>query len=94
VTTVQLPDGCSGLDMANGVKYTADRPGGHVEVTSADATYLNRSWYGQNGVMTGSAQFSFGTRRTRWCAPCRRAWNAWSDLCPRCGEATQPAEEN
>jgi hypothetical protein len=88
MTTVQLPDGCAGLDMANGVKYSADKPGGHVDVSSADATYLNRSWYGQNGVMTGSPRYSFGTRRSRRCTPCKRTWNAWSAQCPRCGADT------
>lgn len=90
--TVQLPTGCKGLDMANGIKYDADRSGGQVEVSEKDARYINRSWYGQSGVMRGGPQFAFGTRRGRRCIPCKRTWNAWSFLCPRCGAET--TEEN
>jgi len=93
MTLVRLPDGCSGLDMANGKRYDASQPGGTVEMTSADARYVNRSWYGQAGVMHGGPQFTVGTRRGRWCRPCRRVWQAWSSQCPRCGEATSLLEE-
>lgn len=92
MTRVQLPDGCTGLDMANGKKYTAEKPGGQVEVSGRDARFIGTSWYGQSGVMAGSQSLSFGTKKSRWCAPCRRAWNAWSRDCPRCGAATIPEE--
>jgi hypothetical protein len=90
LTRVQLPDGCYGLDMANGKKYTADKPGGQVEVTERDSKYIGTSWYGQTGVMSGSQTLSFGTKRGRWCWTCRRLWNSWTTVCHKCGELTAP----
>jgi hypothetical protein len=90
LTRVQLPDGCYGLDMANGKKYTADKPGGQVEVTERDSKYIGTSWYGQTGVMSGSQTLSFGTKRGRWCWTCRRLWNNWTTSCHKCGELTEP----
>lgn len=88
MTKVQLPDGCYGLEMASGKKYRAGKPGGAVEVSSSDAHYINTSWYGQSGVMNGSAQFALGTKRGRFCTACKRVWQAWSEHCPRCGQDT------
>jgi hypothetical protein len=90
VTRVQLPAGCTGLDMANGVRYDAERAGGSVEVSAGDARYINTSWYGpgQAGIMRGAPSFVIGTRAGRWCTPCKRLWQAWSENCPRCGAAT------
>jgi hypothetical protein len=90
VTRVQLPNGCYKLDMANGVSYKADKPGGSVEVTGRDAHFIDTSFYGQTGIMRGSAQFAFGTRKGRLCEACNRLWNVWSTECPRCGEGTTP----
>jgi hypothetical protein len=90
MTRVQLPAGCVGLDMANGKKYNAERAGGSVDVSAADAKYINTSWYGpgQAGIMRGAPSFVIGTRNGRWCTPCKRLWQAWSEVCPKCGEAT------
>lgn len=84
----------SGLDFANGMKISGDKPGATVEVSSRNARYLKNSWYGQAGVIT-STGFSFGTKGTRVCVPCRRAWNNWSVECPKCGLPTEtiPPEE-
>jgi hypothetical protein len=92
MTRVRLPDGCTGLDMANGRKYTAEKPGGTVDVTARDARYIDTSWYGQGqaGIMRGGPAFTLGTKTGRWCLPCKRLWQAWSSQCPRCGQATQP----
>lgn len=90
MTTVQLPDGCTGLDFADGTKYDAPRQGGTVDLDSGHARYVGTSWYGQNGVMTGATNFSFGTRTGRRCTECRRTWNAWSHTCPKCGQDTTP----
>jgi hypothetical protein len=84
---VTLPDGCKGLDMADGTKYNADGRG-RVDMSPEHAKYLKTSWYGQSGVMTDSQSLSFGTKRSMLCTPCKRAWNAWSTTCPRCGEPT------
>jgi len=88
---VTLPSGCSGLDMADGTKYNADGTG-RVEMSSEHAKYLKTSWYGQSGVMADSQSLSFGTKKTKLCTPCKRAWNAWSVTCPRCGEPTIEGE--
>lgn len=85
---IQLPDGCKGLDMADGTKYSA-KAGDTVEVSDAHAKYIKTSYYGQSGIMAGSEQLSFGTKKTMVCLPCRgRRWNAWNDTCPKCGAET------
>ena len=53
------------------------------------ARAINKGWYGQSGTMRGGPQFSFGTREGRYCEPCKREWNVWSEACPRCGRATE-----
>lgn len=84
---IQLPDGCRGLDMADGTKYTA-KPGDKVEVSDAHAKYIGTSFYGQSGIMAKGERMSFGTKRTMVCTPCKRRWNAWNDTCPKCGQPT------
>jgi len=85
---IQLPDGCKGLDMADGTKYTG-KPGDKVEVSENHAKYIKTSYYGQSGIMAPSEQMSFGTKKTMICKPCHgRRWNAWNDTCPKCGTPT------
>ncbi|MGW7001426.1 hypothetical protein ACWGCW_01015 [Streptomyces sp. NPDC054933] len=84
---ITLPDGCRGLDMADGTKYTA-KPGDKVEVSEGHAAYIKKSFYGQSGIMRGE-QFTFGTKRGQYCRPCKRTWNAWNTECPRCGAPTE-----
>jgi hypothetical protein len=81
-----------GLDMADGTKYTA-KPGDYVNVSEGHARAIRKSWYGRSGVMNGQ-RLSFGTRRGRWCAACRRLWNAWNIECPKCGAATTEEGES
>lgn len=76
--------------MADGRKYTADKPGGQVEMSSRDSKFLDKSWYGDAGVMSGSASFSIGTRTGRWCKPCHFLAQGWSVVCPKCGADTHP----
>jgi hypothetical protein len=90
MTKVQLPDGCSGLDMANGRKYTAAKAGGTIEVSGADAKFIDTSFYGQTGIMAGAQSLTIGTKAGRWCEPCRFLAQAWSVTCPRCGAETTP----
>lgn len=85
---VTLPTECVGLDMADKTKYTADRMGTSIEVSDDHAHYLSKSWYGQTGVITATG-YSFGTKGTQRCDPCRRDWNAWSDKCPICDQPTR-----
>lgn len=86
---VQLPPGCAGLDCKDGTKYTASRPGGSVSVDDRHASAINRGQYGEQGLISATGAVSFGTKRGRTCAPCRRVWNAWSEQCPRCGAPTE-----
>jgi hypothetical protein len=88
---IQLPDGCYGLDMADGTgrKYTA-KPGDKVEVSENHARMIKKSFYGDAGIMSGSESYAMGTKTGRWCRSCQpaRLWNAWNGLCPRCGADT------
>lgn len=94
---VQLPDGCTGLDFGNGQKYTAPKPGGMVEVSEDASRQLNRSWYKQSGTMHAEQHFAVATRDGRYCPPCRRWWQVWTNTCHKCGQPTidtTPPEEN
>lgn len=86
---INLPPGCIGLDCKDGTKYTADRPGGSVEVTDRHSDAVKGGQFsGDANLLSGAAPLSFGTKRSRRCAPCGRIWNAWSTECPKCGEPT------
>lgn len=89
IARVQLPEGCYGLDLADGTKYTG-KPGTKIEVSEDHARQINRSWYGSTGVMRGEEHLAIGTKRARVCTHCvpTRRWNAWNDTCQRCGEST------
>lgn len=86
---VNLPPGCDGLNMEDGTRYTRNRRG-TVEVADRHAAAVNKQVGGEGGLIGGAGGFRgfLGTRRGRWCAACRRVWNAWSLSCPRCGEDT------
>lgn len=84
---VTLPDGCMGLEFSDGTKV--DGRAGSAEVTERQARDIDKSWYRRSGVMRGGTQFSFGTKSGRICMPCKRVWNRWNALCPRCGEQTE-----
>lgn len=87
-TKVQLPPGCSGFDCKDGTKYTANRPGGQVEVSDRHASAINASQYAEQDFISAKGQLSFGTKRGQECVACRRTWNAWNVTCPRCGADT------
>jgi len=90
MTTVRLPDGCTGLDMQDGAKYTASKQGGTVDMEPRHARAVQRGWYGQSGTMRGGPQFSFATKGGRTCPACGRRWHAWTECCHSCGTATAP----
>src|SRR5689334_442745 len=90
---VTLPAGCTGLDFADGAKTPEQKQGTSIEVSDKNAHYLAKSWYGQNGVISATG-YSFGTKGTRRCEPCRRDWNSWSATCPRCGLPTEMAGQS
>src|SRR5580700_10617851 len=83
---VTLPDGCMGLEFSDGTKV--DGRAGAAEVTETQARDIDHSWYRRAGVMRGGPAFSFGTKAGRACRPCKRVWNAWNSLCPKCGAPT------
>lgn len=85
---VNLPPGCSGFNCKDGTRYSATKPGGTVTVNERHADAINKGQYGQLDFISARGALTFGTKRGRYCTPCRRIWNAWNDECPRCGEAT------
>jgi hypothetical protein len=91
---VNLPPGCRSLQMEDGKRYVAGRSGGQVNVTHEHAKAIDRlSGNGTAGLITaGFRVFTEGRKAGRWCTNCQpaRLWNAWNDLCPRCGSATEP----
>lgn len=86
---VTVPPGCTGLDMQDGTRYNATRDG-RIQVEPRHADAIKRGWYGQSGVMVAAEQSQLATKGTRWCvcAPGGRAWNVWTETCPRCGTST------
>lgn len=84
---VQLPDGCFGLDLPDGSRYSA-KPGGIVDVAGTHADQINHSYYASAGIMRGVEAHHLGTRAGRWCRPCNRLWQAWTHTCHRCGTPT------
>lgn len=88
---VSLPPGCSGFTMEDGTNY-AGRRGGTVMVSEEHAPHIQRQVGGDAGLVGLNGFRTFiGTKKGRWCGTCSRTWNAWSDSCPRCGAATEPA---
>jgi hypothetical protein len=87
---VNLPDGCEGLQLQDGTRYDAPRAGGAVTVSDDHARWING---GDGALVQASGRQFLGTKRGRWCEACRRLWQVWSVVCPRCGEATVPEQE-
>ena len=85
MTRVTLPDNARGVAMDGTNQYTAG-PGDQVTVSPGHAEYIRQHAASSRG------QFAVGTKRGMRCAPCARIWNAWSTVCPRCGERTEEAE--
>jgi hypothetical protein len=87
--TVNLPPGCSALDMQDGTRYQG-RPGGHVNVADEHAPFVRRATGGDAGL-TGHGGFRafIGTKAGRWCQACKFLAQAWSRECPRCGRPTE-----
>ena len=85
---VQLPPGCSGFDCKDGTKYTANKPGGKVEVEDRHASAINSGQYGDTGFISAKGSLSFGTREGKQCPQCSRVWNVWNSVCPKCDVET------
>jgi hypothetical protein len=87
---IQLPPGCIGFTSADGTKSPEVRQGTSVTISDEHASRLRKSAHASIGMITVDPGTVIGTKKGRWCASCRRLWQAWSDFCPKCGEATQP----
>ena len=91
--TVTLPPGCAGFTMEDGTQYRG-REGGSVTVADGHAPFIQRQVGGDAGLVGSAAFRQFaGTKDGRWCAPCRRIWNRWNAVCPKCGRDTIPEAE-
>ena len=90
-TRAHLPPGCGGFTCADGTRYDT-RPGGTVTLDDRHAKALAASQYAGTGFIRAES-FTIGTREGRWCRPCRRLWQAWSVVCPRCGHTTVPEQD-
>jgi rRNA maturation endonuclease Nob1 len=79
--------------MQDGTRYTRNRRG-TIEVSDDHAVHVERQIGGEGGLaFAGGFRGFLGTRKGRWCAACRRLWNAWNHECPRCGESTSEDAE-
>jgi hypothetical protein len=93
VQRVNLPPGCEGLNMQDGTRYSG-KSGGTVTVEDRHAAAVTKlSTGGDGGLVDGRFKGFLGTKKGRWCGPCRRVWNAWSHSCPRCGGITESEDE-
>ena len=86
---VNLPAGCGGFTSADGSRYDA-KPGTSVELSDVHAARLAKSQHASIGMITLNPGTRIATKGGRRCAPCRRLWNVWSVVCPKCGQPTEP----
>lgn len=96
---VNLPPGCSSLQIYDGTRYKAGRPGGQITVSDDHAKAIDAmSGNGTAGLVTaGFREFGVGKKKAgRWCMNCQpaRLWQPWSTSCPRCGSETVPEAED
>jgi len=86
--TFTLPPGCQGFTTAS--RETL-RPNSNGTITLEDhhAARLKKSAHNTIGLIT-SQSHRLGTKAGRWCAGCKRLWQAWSLECPKCGAETRP----
>lgn len=89
-----LPPGCAGF--ADGSKkYMAEAgPGSFVNLEdgSPQLAKLRNQDYAAAGLVDANAEKFFAVTKDdgRWCKPCRRVWQRWSLVCPKCGRDTIP----
>jgi hypothetical protein len=89
---VNLPPGCSSLQMQDGTQYRAGRPGGQVTVADGHGDAINRmGGNGTAGLVNGNPGQFFHSRATgRRCVPCNRRYFMWTTNCHKCGGPTEP----
>jgi hypothetical protein len=81
---VNLPPGCGGFRCADGSVYSA-KPGTSVTLEDRHAKALSSSQHQSIGLVKAGESFALGTKRGQYCEDCHRMWQAWSQVCPRCG---------
>ena len=80
--------------MQDGTPYHSSIEGGTVTVADEHAPHVRREVGGDAGLTGhGGSRVFLGTKGGRWCSACRRVWNRWNAVCPRCGEDTVPEDE-
>lgn len=98
---VQLPPGCAGFADGDR-KFMAERgAGSFVNIDDTDPVgaralqKLRGQDYAVAGLVDAGPEKFFSLRKDdgRWCKPCRRVWNRWSQVCPKCGHDTVPEAE-
>ncbi len=87
-TKVNLPPGCSGITCRDGTQYNGTK-GGSVEIEDRHASYLEKSKGVSSQMLSIGPGIQIGTKKGRWCAECKRIWQAWSKQCPRCNGPTE-----
>lgn len=89
---VNMPPGCEGFNMQDGTRYSG-KAGGTVTVEDRHARAVDRQIGGDGGLAYGGFRGFVGTKRGRWCALCKRMWNAWNRTCPKCEQPTTEDDE-
>jgi hypothetical protein len=88
---VHLPPGCSSLQMEDGTRYKASRPGGTVTVSDSHGNAINRmGGNGTAGLVNGNPGLYVVAKKGRECPSCHRRWHVWTTECPKCSVATEP----
>jgi hypothetical protein len=90
MTRVNLPPGCYGIEVA-GYKSRRVKPGSHLDIDNPRvARLIGKSSNTELGIISNKELVGIGTKAGRWCKPCKRLWQAWSETCPKCGLETEP----
>ena len=91
---VNLPPGCMGFKASDGTRYMA-KAGTFVNVDDKHMPALQAQDYATAGLVDAGPEKLFSRRKGdgRWCGTCRRLWNRWNLVCPRCDGETIPEDE-
>lgn len=94
---VFLPPGCLGFADGSKKYLGVNGPGSFVNLEdgSPQLAKLRNQDYASAGLVDAGPEKFFTVRKDdgRWCKPCRRVWNRWNAVCPKCGEDTLPEAE-
>lgn len=94
---VFLPPGCLGFADGSKKYLGVNGPGSFVNLEdgSPQLAKLRNQDYASAGLVDAGPEKFFTVRKDdgRWCKPCRRVWNRWNAVCPKCGADTLPEAE-